>query len=128
MHAFPRQAGQAVKKTRRARKQRKGRRPNGISEMKLKTLLAKHKSALISRWVDAIVETYPPETAKFLKNKKDQFHNPVGHTIVAETQNLFDQVLEGVDREKVTPFLDRIIRIRAIQEFHRPKPFLSFFH
>lgn len=93
--------------------------------MKLKTLLAKHKSALISRWVDAIVETYPSETAKFLKSKKDQFSNPVGHTIVAETKNLFDQVLEGVDREKVTPFLDRIIRIRAIQEF-TPSQAISF--
>lgn len=93
--------------------------------MKLKTLLTKHKSTLISRWVEAIVKTYPPETAKFLKNKKDQYHNPVGHTILAETQNLFDQVLEGVDREKTTPFLDRIIRIRAIQEF-TPSQAISF--
>ncbi|WP_338605580.1 RsbRD N-terminal domain-containing protein [Desulfoferula mesophila] len=83
--------------------------------------MAKHKSTLVSRWVDAIVETYPPETAKFLKNKKDQFHNPIGHTIVAETQHLFDLLIEGVDREKATPFLDRIIRIRAIQEFTASK-------
>ena len=93
--------------------------------MKLKTLLAKHKSAIVKRWVDSIVETYPSETAKFLKNKKDQYHNPVGHTIVAETSNLFEQVIEGVDREKVTPFLDRIIRVRAIQEF-TPAQALSF--
>lgn len=99
--------------------------PTGAIEMKLKTLLAKHKTALVARWVDSIVETYPPETAKFLKNKKDQFQNPVGHTIVAETKNLFDQVLEGVDREKATPFLDRIIRVRALQEF-TPSQALSF--
>jgi hypothetical protein len=93
--------------------------------MKLKTLLAKHKPAIVSRWVDSIVETYPSETAKFLKSKKDQYHNPVGHTIVAETDNLFDQVVEGIDRDKVTPFLDRIIRIRAIQDF-TPSQALSF--
>ena len=93
--------------------------------MKLKTLLAKHKSAIVSRWIDSIVETYPSETAKFLKNKKDQYHNPVGHTIVAETNNLFDQVIEGIDREKITPFLDRIVRVRAIQEF-TPAQALAF--
>ena len=43
-----------------------------VSEMKLKTILAKHKSAIVKQWVDSIVETYPSETAKFLKNKKDQ--------------------------------------------------------
>jgi len=93
--------------------------------MKLKTILAKHKSAIVNQWVDSVVETYPAETAKFLKNKKDQYHNPVGHTILAETQNLFDQVLEGVDREKATPFLDRIIRVRAIQDFD-PSQALAF--
>ncbi|MCB2227857.1 MAG: RsbRD N-terminal domain-containing protein [Desulfarculaceae bacterium] len=93
--------------------------------MKLKTILAKHKSAIVDQWIDAIVQTYPSETAKFLKSKKDQYHNPVGHTIVAETNNLFDQVLEGVDREKITPFLDRIIRVRALQEF-TPAQALSF--
>ena len=93
--------------------------------MKLKTLLAKHKSAIVSRWIDSIVETYPSETAKFLKNKKDQYHNPVGHTIVAETNNLFDQVIEGIDREKITPFLDRIVRVRAIQDF-TPAQALAF--
>ncbi|MCF8035116.1 MAG: RsbRD N-terminal domain-containing protein [Desulfarculaceae bacterium] len=93
--------------------------------MKLKTLLAKHKSAIVKQWINSIVETYPSETAKFLKSKKDQFSNPVGHTIMAETNNLFEQVMEGIDREKVTPFLDRLIRVRAIQDF-TPSQALSF--
>lgn len=85
--------------------------------MKLFTILAKHRSAILKQWVDSIVETYPAETAQFLRSKKDLYHNPVGHTIKAETENIFRQLLAGMDREKMTPFLDRIIRIRAIQDF-----------
>ncbi|RJX28389.1 MAG: hypothetical protein C4525_16680 [Desulfarculus sp.] len=85
--------------------------------MKIFTILAKHRPAILRRWVDSIVETYPPETAQFLRSKRDQYHNPVGHTILAETENLFQHLLEGLDRAKVTPFLDRIIRVRAIQDF-----------
>ncbi len=85
--------------------------------MKLFTILAKHKKAVLKKWLDSIVESYPQETARFLRNKKDQFANPVGYTIEVETEHLFDLLMEGMDREKVTPYLDRIIRIRAIQDF-----------
>ncbi len=85
--------------------------------MKLFTILTKHKSAVLKKWIGSIVESYPPETAQFLRNKKDRYTNPVGHTIQAETEHLLDQLMEGLDREKITPFLDRIIRVRAIQDF-----------
>lgn len=85
--------------------------------MKLKEHLQNKRSRILSGWVDCIVESYPPETAMFLRNKKDRFANPVGHAIFSETENLFNQLVGGMKKEEASQFLDRLIRIRAIQDF-----------
>lgn len=85
--------------------------------MTLEELLAKKKPAILKKWLDAVLEVYPPDTAQFLKTQKNQFANPVGSTISREIENLFQELLQGVDPQKVSPFLDKIIRIRAVQDF-----------
>lgn len=83
----------------------------------LEKLLQQKKSAIAARWFDFVLETYPADTAKFFRGQKDRFANPVGHAISQGIESLFNELLQGVDPEKVTPFLDNVIRIRAIQEF-----------
>lgn len=85
--------------------------------MKLENLLLKKRSAILERWFHLILETYPPETAKFLKKQKDRFANPVGAAISEGIEGIFDQLCQGIDYGKVSPFLDKIIRVRAIQDF-----------
>ena len=63
------------------------------------------------------METYPADTKRFLKKQKDQFSNPVGYTISKEIENLYKELLQGVDPDRVSPILDGIIRIRAVQDF-----------
>lgn len=93
--------------------------------MKLKNLLYEKRSAILKRWFDLILETYPPETALFFKNKTNQFSNPVGYTISQGVESLFDEILQGTDSDKVSLFLDNIIRVRAIQDF-TPSRAISF--
>lgn len=93
--------------------------------MSLHSLLEKKRDAIVGRWIDYIVETYPAETAQFLKNKKDRFANPVGHAVQTETANLFDQLLNGIEPDKASGFLDNIVRIRALQDFS-PSQALGF--
>jgi hypothetical protein len=96
--------------------------------MNLKQHLLEKKPAILKKWFDAIADTYPGDTAGFLKNKKAQFANPVGHNIAEGTAGLFDALLQGMLPDTVSAFLDGIIRIRAIQEFS-PSEALSFiFH
>jgi len=85
--------------------------------MKLNDLLHEKRSAILKKWFDIIVETYPAETALFLKNKKNKFANPVGSIICEGIENIFDEILKGIDSERVSPFLDNIIRVRAVQDF-----------
>ncbi len=84
--------------------------------MNLIDLLSEKRPAILKRWLDVIVESYPSGTSIFLKNQPDQFANPVGYTIAQGTEAIFDGLLRGVDAEKAASFLDSIIRIRAVQE------------
>jgi len=85
--------------------------------MSLEKLLKDKKAAVLKRWFELISETYPEEAARFLKIKKNQFANPVGFTLSQEIEHIFDGLIQGQDPDIFRPFLDNIIRIRAVQDF-----------
>jgi len=83
----------------------------------LESLLLQRSSSVLDKWFDAVLGTYPPDTKRFLKKQKNQFANPVGTTLFKEMEGLFQELLRGLDRKKSFAILDRIIRIRAVQDF-----------
>ncbi|MCD6295265.1 MAG: RsbRD N-terminal domain-containing protein [Deltaproteobacteria bacterium] len=85
--------------------------------MNLDGILSENRSTIIKKWQEAIIQTYPKETQKFLKKEKSQFANPVGSIITKDVEVLFDEVVKGEDTEKIFSSLDKIIRIRAVQDF-----------
>ncbi|MBI4710748.1 MAG: RsbRD N-terminal domain-containing protein [Nitrospirae bacterium] len=85
--------------------------------MELYNLLSENKSAIVSQWFDAIVETYPPDTSRFLKGQQNPFHNPVGAVIYQGMEHLFEELLRAAWSENLSLHLDNIVRIRAIQDF-----------
>jgi MoxR-like ATPase len=94
--------------------------------MSLSEILEKRRPALLRRWVDVVVASYPEETARFLHKQKDQFQNPVGHTITVELGEIYDLLAGGKPLEgEIGTFLDRLIRVRALQDF-KPSTALGF--
>lgn len=93
--------------------------------MDLEKFLTQNKSPILKKWFNSILDTYPPETAKMLKREKNQFANPVGSTIYQGMEGLYQELIKGIDPETISPFLDKIIRIRAIQDF-TPSRALTF--
>lgn len=85
--------------------------------MKLNSLLSQKKAAILERWFQSIFETYPAESARFLKKNKDPFGNPVGFTVNQDLEKLYDELLTGLDREKISPLIDYFIKIRSVQDF-----------
>jgi hypothetical protein len=83
-----------------------------------RNLLAEKKSAILEKWFDKVIEAYPAETSGFLRGKKKQFTNPVGYTVAQGLETLLDELLreEKMDFDKISPVLDSIIRIRAVQD------------
>lgn len=85
--------------------------------MKLEQLLAQKRSDILGKWQSLTLETYPADSQRFLKKQKDPFANPVGTTLSRDVENIYDGLLKEAEIEWVYPFLDRIIRIRAVQDF-----------
>jgi hypothetical protein len=85
--------------------------------MGLDNLLADHRSEIITAWFSEVVDTYPTDTAKFLKRQKDPFANPVGATVKKGLEEIFDHLLAGLEVPVASAILDPMIRIRAIQNF-----------
>jgi hypothetical protein len=85
--------------------------------MKLEKLLAEKKAVIVKKWFHALADTYHPQTSEFLKGKASRFANPVGSTFAAELERLYDCFQAEAEPEAVHTCLDRIIRIRAIQDF-----------
>jgi hypothetical protein len=79
--------------------------------------LAAKKDAIVQEWLARTLQNYPEHTCRFLAKEKDPFRNPVGHTLKEAFPALFDQLIGGMDATTITPFLDGIVRIRAVQDF-----------
>jgi hypothetical protein len=79
--------------------------------------IEEHRGEILERWIDDVMKGYPEETAKFLRNQSDRFANPVGASLREGLAELLDGVLRGVEPDELTSALDRVIRVRAVQEF-----------
>jgi len=93
--------------------------------MQLAAHLTEKKAAILGRWLDMIFESYPPETAIFLRKEKNRFDNPAGYRISEGLEALYGVLLQEMERDQVLACLDEIIRIRALQNF-TPSQALAF--
>ncbi len=83
----------------------------------LKHILSEKKPSILKRWFEHIIETYPTDSRQFLKRTRDGMSNPVGTTVSEALEPVFEGILYGSSSAELAPHLDRIIRIRAVQEF-----------
>ncbi|MBW2091180.1 MAG: RsbRD N-terminal domain-containing protein [Deltaproteobacteria bacterium] len=93
--------------------------------MDLKSLLVQKKSGIVKKWFNKVAETYHPETQKFLKQRSNRFANPVGSTLTIEMEAIFDALHDQAKQDKIAACLDKIIKIRAVQDFS-PSEALQF--
>ena len=88
-------------------------------------MLDRKKKAVLDRWFQAVADSYPAETSLFLRSRQDRFANPVGAAVQGGLKGLLEGLLADGDSEKLAPFLDDIVRIRAVQKF-TPSEAVSF--
>jgi hypothetical protein len=91
----------------------------------IEELLAKEKTAILSRWLERALEVYPTEARAFFSSQKNQFSNPVGQSLIKSIEAIFDCLLQKAKPEELHPHLFDIIRIRSVQELS-PSQALSF--
>jgi hypothetical protein len=93
--------------------------------MELKRLLKERKAALVKRWLEVTLESYPPETARFFNSQRDQFANPVGHTLSQGLETIVDGLLNDKDVHAIISSLDTLVKVRAVQD-QKPSQSLAF--
>ena len=84
----------------------------------LADLLADQRDALVKKWLNGILETYPESTTKFLSQEKDPFRNPIGHTLKENLSQLFEGLIQSKDTASRAPMLNNIVKMRAVQDFN----------
>ena len=74
------------------------------------------KDAIATEWLGRVLRTYPSPTAAFLAEEKDPFRNPIGHTLRQGLAILVEELLRGMDAERVRAALDSIVQLRAVED------------
>ncbi|OGL46677.1 MAG: hypothetical protein A2161_21845 [Candidatus Schekmanbacteria bacterium RBG_13_48_7] len=83
----------------------------------LEKLISEKQTAILDRWFNLILETYPSDASQFLKNERDRFKNPVGYTLATEIKTIFQGLLQETITEKLHESLMNIIKIQSVQDF-----------
>ena len=84
--------------------------------MSLRHSLIQKRASVLERWADLILETYPADASRWIRQGKDRFMNPVGHTMTNETEALYDGLLQGMAMDQFSVHLERILQIRSVQD------------
>ncbi|MBF0210687.1 MAG: RsbRD N-terminal domain-containing protein [Desulfamplus sp.] len=108
--------------------------------MDINQTLTLNRDAILNRWFEVAVNSYPEDTARIFKKSKNQFDNPVGSATrqsLEDTLNYITDILSSssanlsnssdyknyvthnstIDQNKIENALDPVIRIRAVQNF-----------
>lgn len=85
--------------------------------MALSELLSERSTAIWQAWRDRVLATYPAKSAELFKKGKDPFANPLGHTVATETRRIVDALIAGLDPAELGEPLEKIVKVRAIQDF-----------
>lgn len=93
--------------------------------MKLRDILKERKAALAKRWLEVVLESYPPESAGFLFSQGDQFANPIGHTLTRGLEIILEGLLNETDAHTVVSSLDMMLKVGAVQD-RTPSQSLAF--
>ena len=73
--------------------------------------------AIVERWVERTLTSYPAETLPFLSGEQDPFRNPVGQTLRKNLATLVHELLGTMDKNRIAEALDALVRMRAVQNF-----------
>jgi hypothetical protein len=85
--------------------------------MPLSAALEDRGSAIVNKWFERLLGTYPESTTRFFSQEKDPFQNPVGNNLREGLSSLFEGLVKSADVASLAPVLDGIVRIRAVQDF-----------
>ncbi len=93
--------------------------------MDLAEALRYHRKKIVGQWVEYTLSTY--KSSRFFRQEGDKFANPIGGVTKDALDELFLLLVENTDPETFVKPIEKIVRLRAIQDF-APSQAVSPFH
>jgi hypothetical protein len=79
----------------------------------LQERIAYKRQSVTQQWLDAVLRTYPRDSARFLSRQQDPFTNPAGQAMARAIPVLLDAIV----RARVEPCLEAVLKLRSLQDF-----------
>ncbi len=70
------------------------------------------RQAIAEQWLGCALRACPGPAAALLAEERDRFRNPAGYTLRRAMSALLDELLLGMDRERIAAALDSIVQLR----------------
>ncbi len=83
--------------------------------MTLKDLVIEKRTIILQRWLDRLLEAYPPDSQRFFRGNKSPYSNPVGFTLRKGMEGIIDQVLQPLSEEDARAILEPVMKVRAVE-------------
>ncbi len=83
--------------------------------MTLKDLVIEKRTIILQRWLDRLLEAYPPDSQRFFRGNKSPYSNPVGFTLRKGMEGVFDQILRPASIEEARAILEPVMKVRAVE-------------
>lgn len=93
--------------------------------MSLEELLRNSEDAILVRWLEDALATYPGSSSEVFKREKDPFANPIGRSLREGTRGMFRALMDRENAEVMRQHVSEIMRIRAVQQ-HLPSQAVGF--
>ena len=77
--------------------------------------MAEKKTIILERWLDRILEDYPPHTQTFFRENKSPYSNPIGSTLRRGMEGIIGQILRPLSVEEVRAILEPVMKVRAVE-------------
>jgi hypothetical protein len=84
--------------------------------VQLPDLLKSKRTAIVERWKELALQSYPQDSVPFLRQERDRFCNPIGHLTGESLEAVFEGLVAGRPAEQTRAALDGIVRVRAVQD------------
>ena len=84
--------------------------------MHLPGIVKSKRKVIVDRWMDLALQVYPQDSARFMRQERDRFGNPVGRITREALEAVFEGLVTGRAIEDMRGSLDEILRLRAVQD------------
>jgi len=85
--------------------------------MTLAEVLEQKRNLIQSKWTDAVIGSYPTESAKFIVGNKNKFTNPLGYTLENSINIICCNYLNRDIHKECEQAIESMVRLRAVQDF-----------